>query len=121
MSQQRPWQSSPASATRTGSYDYSNDYVGVIFGTGGGPNTYITSGPSSQLVDAIYGRGSGNADAAYCPGCSLADQQAAIDALDPDFAGMTQFTGTYTLTDPNATVFWGPEAEHSISPRSPEQ
>jgi hypothetical protein len=33
----------------TGSYAYSNDYVGVIFGTGGGPNTYITSGPSSQL------------------------------------------------------------------------
>lgn len=86
----------------TGSYNYSSNYVGIIFGSGGGANTYITSGSNTQLVDEIVGRGSGNADAAYCPPapatCTIAAQQAAIAALAPDFNGMTQFSGTYTLT-----------------------
>ena len=80
-----------------GSYNYSTSYVGIIYGPGG--PTYITSGPNTQLVDRLVGRGSGNAMAAYCPGCTLAQQQAEIDALLPFFAGMTQLTGTYTLTD----------------------
>jgi len=33
----------------------------------------------------------------------VAQQQAAINALYGDFAGMTQFTGTYTLTTPDGT------------------
>jgi len=90
-----------------GSYNYSSDYVGVIFGTGGNPNTYITSGPNTQLVNEIVGRGSGNADAAYCTGCSIGQQQAAISALSSDFIGMTQFFGTYTLTDPILGTFTG--------------
>ncbi|HTS25684.1 MAG TPA: hypothetical protein VMH81_07410 [Bryobacteraceae bacterium] len=80
-----------------GSYTYSSNYVGIINGPGG--PTYVTSGPSSQLVDEIVGRGSGNADAAYCTGCTIAGQQAAINALLPDFVGMTRFTGTYTYGD----------------------
>ena len=83
----------------TGSYDYSSSYVGVIFGTHGAPNTYITSGASNQLVDEIVGRGSGNADAAYCDPCTIAQEQAAIDALYPDFSGMSAFTGTYTMAE----------------------
>jgi hypothetical protein len=84
----------------TGSYNYSNDYVGVILDPGG--PTFITGGPNTQLVDMIVGRGSGNADAAYCPAapavCDIAAQQAAIDALAPDFLGLTAFNGTYTMT-----------------------
>lgn len=86
----------------TGGYNYNSNYVGVIFGSGG--PTFVTSGPNTQLVDQIIGRGSGNADAAYCPGCTVAQQQAAIDALAADFAGMTQFSGTYTLTAPGGGV-----------------
>jgi hypothetical protein len=39
-----------------GDYDYDTDHEGVIFGVGG--PTYITSGPSTQLVDEIITRGS---------------------------------------------------------------
>jgi hypothetical protein len=85
-----------------GSYNYSNQYVGVIFGPTG--NTYVTSGPNTQPVNEIVGRGSGNADSAYCPGCTVAQQQAAIDALYGDFTGMSQFVGTYTLTGPDGTI-----------------
>jgi hypothetical protein len=79
----------------TGSYNYSNDYVGVIFGTGGAPNTYITSGPNTQLVDAIYGRGSGNAFPVYSTDPGATDQDKLNNALAtiPDMT----FTGTYTI------------------------
>jgi hypothetical protein len=83
----------------TGSYNYSSNYVGIVYGPGG--PTYITSGPNTQLVDRLVGRGSGNAFAAYCPGCTVAQQQAAINAVLPSFAGMTQLTGTYTWSDQN--------------------
>jgi PEP-CTERM motif len=76
-----------------GSYSYSADYVGVILGAGG--PTYITSGPSTQLVDEIFGRGSGNSYAAYCDPCTLAQQQAAIDAAAAGAA--YTFTGTYSI------------------------
>lgn len=98
-----------------GSYNYSSQYVGVIFGTDGNPNTYITSGPNTQLVNEIVGRGSGNADAAYCTGCSIAQQRAAINALNSDFIGMTQFFGTYTLTDPTLGTFTG-SGEFDVTP-----
>jgi hypothetical protein len=98
-----------------GSYTYSDQYVGVIFGTGGNPDTYITSGASTQLVNEIVGRGSGNADAAYCPGCRIAQEQAAIDALAGDFTGMSKFVGTYTLTGPDGVLSTG-SGEFDIAP-----
>jgi hypothetical protein len=85
-----------------GSYDYSTDYMGIVYGPDG--ITYITSGPNTQLVDEIVGRGSGNADTAYCDFCSTEQQQATIDALSSDFAGMTSFTGTYTMSDLNGDL-----------------
>lgn len=82
-----------------GTYGYSDGYIGVIFGTNGNPDQYITSGPDTQLVDALFSRGSGNSNAALCPNCSLADQQAAIQTAVDQMAGITQFTGTYYLSD----------------------
>jgi hypothetical protein len=82
-----------------GGYDYSSAYVGVIFGTGGNPNTYITGGSDSQLVDAIYSRGSGNSVPVDCSGCDQADEQAAIAAGVATMAGVTEFTGTYYLSN----------------------
>ena len=83
-----------------GAYAYSTQYVGVNFGIdghlGGGDDSFITSGSSNQLVDAIIGRGSGNSLAAYCPGCSQADEQAAIDAQAAYWTKPATFTGTYT-------------------------
>ncbi len=90
-----------------GTYQYSSEYVGVIFGTNGNPVTYITSGPSTQLVNEIVGRGSGNANDAYCTGCSIAQQQAAIEDSLSQYAGMSQFTGTYTLTGPGGVLSTG--------------
>ena len=86
-----------------GSYNYSQDYQGILYGTdghlGGGDDTFITSGANTQLVDGFIGRGSGNSLAAYCAGCSLADQQAAINSVAGTFTGTTHFTGTYQLAD----------------------
>lgn len=86
-----------------GQYDYGIGYVGVIFGAdgklGGSDDTLITGGPNTQLVNAIFGRGSGNSYDAYCPGCSLADQQAALDAAALGSGAPFKFTGTYTLGD----------------------
>lgn len=79
-----------------GSYTYSFNYVGIIYGPGG--PTYITSGPNTKMVDRVVGRGSGNTFAAYCAGCTIAEQQAAIDEVLPAFSGLTQLTGVYTLT-----------------------
>jgi hypothetical protein len=85
-----------------GSYDYSTQYVGIIAGVGGlsdyADDTFITSGPNTQLVDAVVGRGSGNSFAADCAGCTIAQEQAAINAAANN-PGLTQFTGTYTLGD----------------------
>jgi hypothetical protein len=72
-----------------GYYNYGPGWVGVLNGQD------ITSGPSDQLVDAIYGVGNGNAYDAYCSPCTLAQEQAAIDAVIPDFD--YTLTGTYTI------------------------
>lgn len=84
-----------------GSYGYSNAYVGVLFGAdgqfGGGDDTFITSGPANQLVDGLVGRGSGNSIPAYCPGCTPAQQQAAIQGAVDQLGRTATFTGTYTL------------------------
>lgn len=82
-----------------GVYNYGTGYVGVLYGAngvlGGGDDTFITSGPNTQLVDALFGRGSGNSFAALCSPCTVAQEQAAIDAAasGPGFS----FTGTYTI------------------------
>jgi hypothetical protein len=84
-----------------GSYNYSLDYQGILFGAngvlGGGDDTFITSGPNTQLVDGLVGRGSGNSYAAYCSPCTLAEQQAALDSAAA--GGPFVFIGTYTLGD----------------------
>lgn len=86
----------------TGDYDYGPGYQGVLVGVDGvlgtGDDVFITSGLNTQLVDALYARGSGNSLAAYCAGCSLADQQAALDAKAASPGQDFSFTGTYTLT-----------------------
>ena len=63
-----------------GSYNYSASYVGIIYGPGG-TNTYITSGPATQLVNEIVGRGSGNAWDTYDTSGNIASQQSNIVAL----------------------------------------
>jgi len=57
-----------------GSYSYSPSYVGIIYGVGGN-DTYITSGPATQLVNEIVGRGSGNAWDVYDSTGNIAIQQ----------------------------------------------
>ena len=86
----------------TGGYDYSTSYVGVLAGADGivgtSDDTFITSGPNTQLVDALFGRGSGNALEGLCSGCTPAQEQAAIDAAAGSFGGQPfKFTGTYQL------------------------
>jgi len=82
-----------------GDYDYTPDRVGVDFGgngvLGGGDDTFYTSGPSSQLVDAIYSRGSGNAFESLSTDPGATDQ----DRLDivASSVGSFTFTGMYSL------------------------
>ena len=71
--------------------------MAVDHALGGGDDTFITGGLNTQLVDGLVGRGSGNSYAAYCPDCTVAEKQAAIDAAAA--GGSFQFTGTYTLGD----------------------
>lgn len=86
-----------------GGYNYSNDYVGVLKGDDGllftNDDTFVTGGPNNTLVDGLVGRGSGNSFAAYCPGCSVAQQQAEIDSTAAYLTETTYFTGTYSLGD----------------------
>jgi hypothetical protein len=80
-----------------GSYNYSASYVGIIYGPGG-TNTYITSGPATQLVNEIVGRGSGNAWDTYDTSGNIASQQSNIDLLISQLGNQPfNFTATYTL------------------------
>jgi hypothetical protein len=80
-----------------GSYAYSDDYVGVVDNPDGSV-TLIDSGPSTQLVNAIYGRGSGNSfAAASCSPCTTAQEQAAIDDAASYNGTPYTFTGTYSI------------------------
>ena len=85
----------------TGSYNYSHDYEGVLAGPDGklwtADDIFVTSGPNTQLVDGLVGRGSGNSMDAYCPGCTTGQMQSAIEAAADQFHGDTTFTGTYHL------------------------
>jgi hypothetical protein len=86
-----------------GSYTYGLGWQGVLKGNDGvlwtADDTFITSGAATQLVDGLIGRGSGNSFAAYCPGCSLEEQQAEIDATAAYPGFDFSFTGTYTIGD----------------------
>lgn len=86
-----------------GSYNYSLDYQGWLYGADGVPggvdDTFITSGSSSQLVDGLVGRGSGNAWASYLadPGASNQDKlNGILAAISSD---SFTFTGEYTIGD----------------------
>jgi hypothetical protein len=85
-----------------GSYDYNAGYQGILKGNDGilftADDVYITSGPNTQLVDGVVGRGSGNGNPAYCPPCTTtAEKQQLID-LAAGFATQDfTFTGTYSL------------------------
>jgi hypothetical protein len=82
-----------------GSYNYSSDYVGVIYGAGGAADTsdytYVTSGSNTQPVNAIYGRGSGNAYDVYETDPGATDQDKLNNAMAA-IPGST-FTGTYSI------------------------
>lgn len=85
----------------SGGYGYSSGYVGVLKGADHvlwtTDDQYITSGSSTQLVDGLVGRGSGNSLDAYCTSCTTAQQQAAIDAATAQITSPFTFTGTYSL------------------------
>jgi hypothetical protein len=84
-----------------GSYNYGAGYQGILKGQDGqlftGDDIFVTSGANTQLVDGLVGRGSGSSFAAYCPGCTVAQQQAAIDAVAAYPGSSFTFTGVYTL------------------------
>jgi len=91
-----------------GSYNYSASYVGIIYGLGG-TNTYVTSGPATQQVNEIVGRGSGNAWDTYDTSGNIASQQSNIDLLISQLGSQPfNFTGTYTIagvTGSNSVTF----------------
>lgn len=91
-----------------GSYTYSSGYVGILKGEDGVVGTaddvYITSGANTQLVDYLVGRGSGNSYAAYCPGCTVAEQQAMLTAEAGSPGVFYNFTGSYSLRLANGDV-----------------
>lgn len=99
-------------------YNYGPGYVGVLAGLDGqlwtADDTYITGGASTQLVDGLVARGSGNSFAAYCPGCSLADQQAALDAAAAYPGAQYLFMGAYTLTDASGQTLASGSATFTI-------
>ena len=86
-----------------GSYNYSASYIGIIYGPGG-TNTYITSGPPTQLVNEIVGRGSGNAWDTYDTSGNVASQQSNIDLLISQLGNQPfNFSGTYTMAGVSAS------------------
>jgi hypothetical protein len=93
-----------------GSYNYGTGWVGLNYGgdgvKGGGDDFFVTGGPNTQLIHELFGRGSGNAFAALCNACTLAQQQAAIDDVANYINGQGSITmvGTYSLTNgPNGS------------------
>ena len=108
-----------------GSYNYGNGYYGIQAGLNGtlfdGDDVIITSGPNTQLVDALIGRGSGNALWPCGPGdpqpCStVVERQAALDNIG-NYNNHDQyfFTGTYTLADSGGVLAAG-TATATINP-----
>ena len=83
-----------------GDFDYNLSYQGVLKGDDGqlwtSDDVFVTSGPNTTLVDGLVGRGPGNSIPVYCAGCTVAEQQAAIDLVATG-PYPTKFTGTYGL------------------------
>lgn len=81
-------------------FGYGTDAYGTtVMGVKRGPNgdTFVTSGSSTQFVDAIYIAGLWNGLSADCFGCSDADaQQAILDATSALPPGVTNYTGEVT-------------------------
>lgn len=86
-----------------GDYNYGLGYQGILKGQDGTlftpDDVFVTSGANTQLVDGLVGRGSGNAYEALCSGCTIAQQQAIINAVAAYPGSNYTFTGTYTLGD----------------------
>jgi hypothetical protein len=90
-----------------GSYNYGGGYYGIIDDGdgiyGNGSDTIVTGGPNTQLVDALIGRGSGNALWPCGPGdphpCSTTpERQTALDdTANYNNHGQYLFTGAYRL------------------------
>ena len=92
-----------------GSYNYSDDYVGILAGPDLQVFTvddlFVTGGANTQLVDALIGCGSGNALWPCGPGdplpcATIPERQAALDFWT-NYNNHEQylFTGTYLLDD----------------------
>jgi hypothetical protein len=104
----------------TGAYDYGSAYVGgILTGDPANPIQFITGGPDTQMVDFLWGRGSGNSlwpcgpSDPSTPCSTAAEQQAAI--LNESAVLLNQtYTGTYTLTDPNANILGSGSATFDI-------
>ncbi len=100
-----------------GDYNYTSQWVGWDYGQDGirgtADDVFVTSGPNSQSVDEIIGRGSGNAWDIYDsdPGLTRQDK---INAVGAKFAlgnAPVDFTGTYSYngkTVAGATVHFTP-------------
>jgi hypothetical protein len=94
-----------------GSFNYTAGWVGVRVGADGALGTaddvLITSGSNTQLVDYIFGRGSGSSFAPDdpCTGCTIAQQQQDLYSAAYYPGTNYQFTATYTLhlTDSNVS------------------
>ena len=90
-----------------GSYNYNAGYVGLNYGPDGVKGTaddfWVNGGVNTQLVNELFGRGSGNAywpcepDVAHPNPCPTdADKQAALDASATAYQNYP-FSGIYTL------------------------
>ncbi len=88
-----------------GSYNYSGGYQGVLKGADGilwtNDDIFITSGPNTQFVDGLAGRGSGTGFWPCAPGdltpcTTISEKQAAITNLASVLNGK-KFSGQYSL------------------------
>ncbi|MBN8729434.1 MAG: PEP-CTERM sorting domain-containing protein [Acidobacteria bacterium] len=96
-----------------GSYNYGADYVGILAGDDlqvfTSDDVFVTAGPNTQLVDALIGRGSGNALWPCGPGdphpcTNNAERQIALNDMANYNDGLQYlFQGTYRISD-GATV-----------------
>jgi hypothetical protein len=105
-----------------GGYTYGDGYVGGIWNPGTSTITYVTGGDPTQMVNFLWGRGSGNGLWPCGPGdtspCDTpAEQQADIDATAAILEGQT-LTGTYWLTDSGGNTLATGSATFDIA--SPE-
>ena len=107
----------------SGGYSYSPQFIGIRFGSdgvlGGSDDTLVTSGPSTQLVDALVGRGSGPSFAtALCSPCTIAEQQAAIDAAAAFPSTPLDVSAQYAIATDTGT-FAGSGTFHITAPPVP--